>query len=109
MNKTQNLIFVINRLINVDGNLEIIRRKVALGGNVFLTDVEGNSGMFSPIAVIHHSGEVVNNTTMGHYQADVLGRVSNQWFRTSDDEAPAKIQKNEVTKEGYIFVYKKLQ
>ena len=108
MSRTQHLIFVIGRLIKVDGNLEIVRRKVPLGGDVFLDDVQGNTGRFTPIAVIHHSGEVINNTSRGHYQADVLDKVSADWVRTSDDEPPSYISKEEISKEGYIYLYKKI-
>ena len=109
ISKTQNLIFTISRLINIGGNLEIVGRKVPLGGDILLHDVKGKSGIFTPIGVIHHSGEVIDNTTRGHYQADVLDRETNQWVRTSDDEPPMTISKRELTEEGYIFLYKRIQ
>ena len=108
ISKTQHLIFIISRLIKVDGNLEIITRKVPLGKDILLNDVQGNSGLFTPIAVISHVGEVINNTTRGHYKADILDKLSDQWFRTSDDEAPEKIAREEITDKGYIFLYKKV-
>ena len=72
-----------------------------------LEDMKGNTGLFAPIAVIHHRGEIYGNTTCGHYQADVLDSLSNHWIRTSDDEAPIMISKEEITEEGYIFLYRK--
>ena len=109
MSRTQHLIFIIGRLIKVDGNLEIVRKKVPSGGDILLDDVQGNTGRFTPIAVIHHSGDVINNTTRGHYQADVLDKESGHWVRTSDDEPPSIISKEEITEEGYIYLYKKIQ
>ena len=103
--QTQNLIFVINRLIQIDGNVQITRKKVSPGGDICLKDVEGNSATFSLISIIHHSGQVTGNTTTGHYQADVLDREFNKWVRTSDNEAPIRI--DHATDEGYIYLYKK--
>ena len=78
-----------------------------LGEDVELQDRKGKSGLFTPIGVIHHKGEVIGNDTCGHYEADVLKKSSNQWFRTSDDMPPKKILRNDITEQGYIFLYKK--
>ena len=102
------IIIILNRLIKVDDNLEIVRRKVPLGINISLTDVNGLQGVFMPIAIIHHSGNVTGNTTEGHYQADVLDSHSRQWIRTSDDDLPVKIDMRSVTDQGYIYLYKKI-
>ena len=91
----------------LDGQLQIVDTKLPIGGNILLDDFSGRHGVFSPIDVIHHSGEVVQNTTRGHYQADVLHQSSNSWFRTSDDEPPAEITEADLTDRGYIFLYKK--
>ena len=107
INKIKNIIFIIRRLIQFEGNLEIVKRKVALGGDIILKDVLGNSATFTPLAVIHHSGEVVNNSTQGHYQADVVDVESGQWIQTSDNEAPLRI--NEASDQGYVYMYKKIQ
>ena len=63
--------------------------------------------IFSPIAIIHHTGQVTGNTTSGHYQADVLDFTSNKWIRTSDDNLPVVISETNLTDQGYIFLYKK--
>ena len=47
------------------------------------------------------------NTTRGHYQADVLQKTTNKWFRTSDDQAPVEIGRKDLTERGYVFMYKK--
>ena len=89
------------------GNLEIQKQRISLGNEVELQDTKGVLSLFKPIAVIHHRGEVIGNTTRGHYRADVLDSSSNQWFRTSDDEPPKNISQSGVTNQGYIFLYKK--
>ena len=66
------IIIILNRLIKMNDNLEIVDRKVSLVRNISLTDVDGHQGVFTPITIIHHSGNVTGNTTVGHYQADVL-------------------------------------
>ena len=109
INNTENLIFIIDRLIKVDGNLEIVGNKVPLGGEIFLKDAEEKAATFTPIAVIHHIGEVVQNRTQGHYRADILDKATNQWIRTSDDEYPVIISRDEITKAGYFYLYKKVR
>ena len=108
MKSTKYLLVILSRLIRVDNNLEIVERKTPLGGNICLTDVSGNKGIFMPIAIIHHSGQVMGDVTWGHYQADVLDSKSSQWIRTSDDELPIKISEMELTDQGYIFLFKKI-
>jgi hypothetical protein len=106
--KTTNyLLFVLSRLLRVDGNLHIVDRKVKVGGNMTLSDISGSKAVFSPIAIIHHTGQVTGNTTSGHYQADVLDVTSNKWIRTSDDNLPVEILESTITDQGYIILYKK--
>ena len=107
--KTNYLLFILSRLIRVGDQLQIVDRKVEIGGNVWLSDVSGHSASFSPIAVIHHTGQVTENTTSGHYQADVLDSSSGKWIRTSDDAFPVEISETNISDQGYIFLYKKNQ
>ena len=102
------IIIILNRLIKINDNLEIVDRKVPLGRNISLTDVDGHQGVFTPITIIHHSGNVTGNTTVGHYQADVLDSESRQWIRTSDDELPVLIAEKDVTDQGYIYLFKRI-
>ena len=74
-----------------DGNLHIVDRKLKVGGNMTLSDISGSNAVFSPIAIIHHTGQVTGNTTSGQYQADLLDVTSNKW----------------ITDQGYIILYKK--
>ena len=105
--KTENIILILRRLISIDGHMEIVKTRVPLGEEILLTDIQGTTGTFAPISVIHHMGEVLNATTRGHYQADILDKQLNQWVRTSDEEAPVIISKSEITDQGYIFLYKR--
>ena len=102
------LIFVLSRLIEVDGQMQIINSKIPVGGSVLLQDENNRYAVFKPIAIIHHSGLVMGNTTRGHYQADVLDSITGKWVRTSDDELPVEISEMDVTDQGYIFLYKNI-
>ena len=106
---TECILFVLERLTRVGGRLTINRTKVIVDGHqeIKLLDINGKSALFSPIAIIHHTGNVRGETTSGHYRADVKNKVTNSWFRTSDNELPTELSANRLTQMGYIFLYKK--
>ena len=106
---TEYVIFVLERLFRIGGNLHINKTKVNVDGNeeVTLLDNDGKSAKFFLIAIIHHSGNVVGETTQGHYRADVRNKESDNWYRTSDNECPKLLSEQNLTKMGYIFLYKK--
>ena len=85
--------------------------KTAVNANpdeeVLLMDMDGKLGKFTPLAIIHHSGNIRGQTTQGHYRADVKNKETKNWFRTSDNEPPESLSVNGLTKMGYIFLYKK--
>ena len=103
------IVFVLKRLIQVQNQRVIIQTEVSVDVNdrVNLTDVNGRTAQFEPISIIHHIGHVIGNTTQGHYLADVKNKVTNSWFRTSDNAPPEDITEIGLTKMGYIFLYKK--
>ena len=75
---------------------------------VNLIDKDKKVGKFLPLAIIHHSGSVIEQTTRGHYQADVRNKETGSWFRTSDNDQPKKLNASGLTRKGYIFLYKKI-
>jgi ubiquitin C-terminal hydrolase len=103
------VIFVLERLIRIDDRLEIITTKVKVNPEetLHLLDIKGTLGQFKPMAIIHHSGNVVGQTTQGHYRADVKNKDDHNWYRTSDNEPPQQLATNGLTNMGYIFLYKK--
>jgi hypothetical protein len=101
------IIILIARLMSVGTQLHIADTKVINSHEeVTIQDMNGESANFSPIAIIHHSGVVTGNDTRGHYRADVKNQFSNTWYRTSDNDPSQKLSSQEVTKTGYIFLYK---
>ena len=66
----------------------------------------GVSLQFKPIAVIYHSGNVVDKDTSGHYMADVFDFKTNWWIRTSDDDNLKAVLQS--SNQGYIYHFKKI-
>ena len=60
------------------------------------------------IAVIKHAGKLTSaGQTVGHYTCDVKDKATLKWFRTNDCQMPSFIPAIEITKYGYIVLYKK--
>ena len=104
------IIFLLDRLQAFDGQLNIVNTKVNIDPEeeVNLIDADKKLGKFLPLAIIHHSGSIINQTTRGHYQTDVRNKETGTWFRTSDNDEPKKLTSTSITKVGYIFLYKKI-
>ena len=78
-----------------------------MGEEVQISDLQNKRAKFKPIAVIFHIGDVQDKEAYGHFKADVKN-VDGNWYRTSDDMMPQKIKENDVSDQGYIFLYKKV-
>ena len=109
INEIEYAVFVVERLIRVDNQLHIMQTKIDVNQEeeVYLMDIKGNSALFKPIGIIHHSGNVTGQTTEGHYRADVKNKSTANWYRTSDNDPPKNLLGKDLTKMGYIFLYKK--
>ena len=87
---------------------EIITNNVSATENVTLTDILGNEAIFEPICVMNHIGRMTEDgRSSGHFTADVKNQITNTWFHTSDSDRPIPIFETDVTKRGYIILYKK--
>ena len=49
---TEFLIFMLHRLITIDGQLKIVDKKVPVGGNIHLQDISGMTGVFGTFGSI---------------------------------------------------------
>ena len=106
VSKIMFLTISVNRLDTKNG-LQILNTKCKVTEDVTVTDSHGLSAVFSPIAVIHHTGIITQgNDTCGHYRADVRSPVTDEWFRTSDDQVPFKVPS--PSDQCYITIYKKI-
>ena len=85
-----------------------MKSKICIDGDIKLTDSCNREATFTPIAVIHHTGQVNESSrdTFGHYRADILDADTNQWFQTSDDDNPIPIET--PSSQGYIIVLQKI-
>ena len=105
--ETEFIIILLERLVNFGNGPTILRNNVLLDQEVQLTDIENRSSKFRPLAVIFHIGNVQGQDGYGHYKADVRNLDGN-WYRTSDDMMPQKIRGDDVSDQGYIFLYQKV-
>ena len=106
---TDYLVFCLNRLLKVDGQFHIIDFSVPVGGAVSVTDDNNLTARYFPITIIHYEGHVTEDEdTRGHYMADVLDVHTSKWFRTSDNSTPRELEANELSNQGYIYLYKRM-
>ena len=66
--------------------------------------MNGDDYFFEPIAIIEHQGILFNG---GHYVCDVKDVRSNTWYRTNDSAKPKTLSSNNVTKQGYVVMYRR--
>ena len=64
--------------------------------------------IYKPLAVLYHLGDVKGKDAFGHYKTDILD-LNGSWFRTSDEDIPRKISERNVSDQGYIYLYRKIQ
>ena len=105
------IVIIIHRLMRFGNSIEINNTEIRIQENVpiCLVDQNGLSASFKLLGVVHHTGNVDgNNQTFGHYRADVYNKKSGNWFRTSDAQTPIKLPPNGITKDGYIYLLKKI-
>ena len=106
---TEYLVFGLNRLMKIDGQIHILDFPVNVGGAVFVTDNNNIAARYSPITIIHYQGHVTpDGDTRGHYMADILDVERNKWYRTSDNSKPRELQVCELSNQGYIYLYKRM-
>ena len=103
------LTMIVNRVICLEnGSLKILDTKCRVTEDITITDSRGQSAVFSPIAVIHHTGIVTEgNDTCGHYRADVRSPINDVWHQTSDDQIPVEIPF--PSSQCYITIFKNTQ
>ena len=65
---------------------------------------------YEPIACVEFQGQVTNTgLSRGHYICYVKDYESRQWFKTSDEMEPEVIEAQEVSRNIYVSLYKKVQ
>ena len=70
-------------------------------------DIDGNHQFYQPIAVIEYTGQLSNSGEFtGHYTCDVKEYLTNNWYRTNDSKIPKRISSSDVSKLGYVVLFK---
>ena len=72
-------------------------------------DEDGHQAFYGPTAVIEFKGRVYpSGESAGHYLCDVKDKTSRKWFRTNEDKFPHQIETSDVSKCGYVVLYKRI-
>ena len=62
---------------------------------------------YEAVSIIEFRGSVdANGNSSGHYICDILEENSKTWFRTNDNAEPLSIDVENVSKQGYVILYK---
>ena len=105
---TQFIIIILLRAENDHRGRAIMKtNNIEAVDDVKLLDSNNCEAMFEPICIVQHQGVLRGDgESYGYYTADVKEQKSSKWYRTSDNEIPFHINQSEVTKRGYVFLYK---
>ena len=65
---------------------------------------------YEPVSVVEFRGSESRTTgeSRGHYVCDVKDKHSNLWYRTNDDCLPRLLNMADVSKYGYVILYKRV-
>ena len=67
----------------------------------------GELNTYEPIAVIEFMGNITSDgISYGHYICDILEAETRRWYRTNDNAIAKLIKKTEISKQGYVVLYK---
>ena len=76
---------------------------------LYSRDKKGEQSVYEPIAVISHSGNLTESgISHGHYTCDIKHHQNRSWYRTNDGKNPIRIKRSNVSKYGYVILYKKI-
>ena len=98
---------LLRRVTDTDEGYEINRNNVRSTGSIQIVDKVGSSPIFTPIAVIDHTGSLgADGATEGHYMCDIKSREG-KWYHTSDNLTPKEITRRQVTKQAAVVLFSK--
>ena len=71
--------------------------------------------MYQSISVIEYRGTATGSSrsgsradSRGHYTCDVKDISTDSWYRTNDNANPLQIPVADVSKQGYVILYKRI-
>ena len=72
-------------------------------------DFHGHNNWFEPIGLIEHLGSFSSSgTSAGHYVCYIKEKTTRQWYRTNDDTYPVEVDVEEVSRNAYAVLYRRL-
>ena len=72
-------------------------------------DAQGQNNWYEPISIIEHKGTLSQDgISAGHYICDVKEKNSKKWYRTDDKKFPVLITPDEVSRQAYAVLYRKI-
>ena len=75
----------------------------------YFRDAVGFHHFYQAISVIEYRGIISSSgQTRGHYTCDVRDAQTNSWYRTNDNANPLQIPEADVSKQGYVILYKRI-
>ena len=73
-----------------------------------LLDSNNHPRNYFPISIIHHRGGIQSGRNISqHYMCDVFCQRDQMWYHTSDSSEPRQLRKDEVSKTGYIILFRR--
>ena len=90
----------------ISGNFPFI---VFLNDSFYYRDENGSEAWYEAISVLEFHGSISNSgESRGHYTCDVKDAQTGTWYRTNDNCNPVQIQKKDVSKHGYVVLYRQI-
>ena len=86
-------------------NINSYGNEVDVTNDIQINDCNGSIVTFEPIGVIPHLGHVSGKISSGHYICDLFKK--SHWFRTNDEKEAKVLNKNNVTRRGYVILFKR--
>ena len=124
MSHTQFITLLVKRVLEDDNSYEFIHNEFNAQGIVVLRwvttylnsslwlwfrDSNGKRGSFETVSIIEYDGKLHSaGTSFGHYLCDVKDPYTKSWYRTNDNSKPRLLEEDDVSKQGYILLLKKI-
>ena len=72
-------------------------------------DAEGCQAFYEAVSVVDFAGRLsTSGESGGHYTCDIKDSKTKSWFRTNDSCLPVLIDEAQVSKTGYVVLFKQI-
>ena len=71
-------------------------------------DSKNAASFYEAISVVEFNGTLQSSgESQGHYICDIMDKSSKSWYRTNNNSRPFQIRLQDVSKYGYVVLYKR--